>query len=462
MWDDEVVPTLHRYIEIPNKSPAFDADWEEHGFMQAAAELLVEASKRIPVKNAHFEIIQLLERTPVILIDVPATQGCEGNVLCYGHYDKQPEFDGWEAGLGPWQPVLRNDRLYGRGGADDGYAIFATLAAISALDDQGIGHPRCCVLIEGCEESGSFDLPFYIDHLREVIGKPDVLICLDAECGNYDQLWLTTSLRGLVSGTLKVEVLTEGIHSGGAGGIVPSSFRVLRAQLEKIENATSGRLLDALYTEIPAYVGTEAQDAADTLGTIIIDRYPWHGRTKPNTDDIAGLIVRNTWEPSLATVGLGGAPDTSIAGNTLRPFTSAKLVFRLPPDINAQEAAAAVKQALELRPPCDASVDFDVDAAESGWFRKPLSAQLTESLSRASEAFFNQPLRHIGCGGTIPFLGMLEQKFPDCQFVATGVLGPHSNAHGPNEFLHIPTGKRVSACMATVLQDAAEYLTARK
>ena len=429
--------------------------------MYAAAELLGEASRRIPVKNAKSEIIQLPDRTPVILIDVPATQGCEGNVLCYGHYDKQPEFDGWESGLGPWQPVLRDDRLYGRGGADDGYAIFATLAAISALDDQGIGHPRCCVLIEGCEESGSFDLPFYIDHLQEIIGKPDLLICLDAECGNYDQLWLTTSLRGLVSGTLQVDVLTEGIHSGGGGGVVPSSFRVLRGQLEKIENAASGRLLDALYTDIPDYVKAEAKDAANTLGSTIINRYPWHGRTNPNTDDIAALIVQNTWEPSLATVGLGGAPDPSVAGNTLRPFTSAKLVFRLPPTVKAQDAATALKHALEQQPTCDASVEFTVDAAESGWFRKPLKTQLTQSLNRASEAFFKQPLRHIGCGGTIPFLGMLEQKFPDCQFVATGVLGPHSNAHGPNEFLHIPTGKRVSACMAAVLRDSAEFLTAQ-
>lgn len=458
LWDDEVVPTLKRYIEIPNKSPAFDPDWEQHGYMQDAAELLREATTRIPVKNATVQIIQLPTRTPVILIDVPATQNCAGNVLCYGHYDKQPEFDGWEEGLGPWKPVVRDDRLYGRGGADDGYAIFAALTAISALDDLGIGHPRCCVLIEGCEESGSFDLPYYIDELREIIGKPDVLICTDAECGNYDQLWLTTSLRGLVSGTLEVDVLTEGIHSGGGGGIVPSSFRVLRAQLDRIENATTGELLKSLYVDVPDYVSAEAADAASTLGSTIVDRYPWHGKTQPSTSDIATLIVRNTWEPSLATVGLGGAPTPNLAGNTLRPQTSAKLVFRLPPTIEAKQAGEEIKHALELDPPCGATVRYDVDAAESGWYMKPLTQQLTDSLNRASMAFFDNPLRNIGCGGTIPFLGMLERKFPDCQFVATGVLGPHSNAHGPNEFLHIPTGKRVSACMAAVLRDSPEFI----
>lgn len=454
------MPTLVKYIEIPNKSPAFDRDWESNGYMQTAAELLLDAIPRIPVKSADSRIFKLPGRTPVILLDIPATHGCPGNVLCYGHYDKQPEFTGWEEGLGPWKPVIRNNRLYGRGGADDGYAIFATLAAISALDDQNIARPRCCVLIEGCEESGSFDLPFYIDELREFIGKPDLLICLDAECGNYDQLWLTTSLRGLVSGTLHANVLTEGIHSGAAGGVVPSSFRVLRAQLNRIEDAETGQLMDALHGPIPDYVGVEAASAAETLRQSVIDRYPWHGDTRPDSKDIAGLIVRNTWKPSLATVGLGGAPDPESAGNTLRPSTSAKLVFRLPPNVDASRAADAVKGALESRPPCDASVTYEVDASESGWFAKPLTPSLTKALDRASNEFFGKPLRQIGCGGTIPFLGMLEQKFPECQFVVTGVLGPHSNAHGPNEFLDIPTGKNVTACMASLLRDATQFILA--
>ena len=426
--------------------------------MQVAAELLLDAVPRIPVKSTESRIFKLPGRTPVVLLDIPATHGCPGNVLCYGHYDKQPEFDGWEEGLGPWKPVMRDDRLYGRGGADDGYAIFATLAAISALDDQDIARPRCCVLIEGCEESGSFDLPFYIDELRDVIGKPDLLICLDAECGNYDQLWLTTSLRGLVSGTLQVNVLTEGIHSGAAGGVVPSSFRVLRAQMNQVEDARTGRLMDALHGDIPDYVAAEAASAAETLGTTVINRYPWHDETRPDSNDLANLIVRNTWEPSLATVGLGGAPDPANAGNTLRPSTSAKLVFRLPPNVDATTAARALVDALQSQPPCNASVTFEVDAAETGWFAKPLSTALTDALNRASSEFFGRPLRQMGCGGTIPFLGMLEQKFPDCQFVATGVLGPHSNAHGPNEFLDIPTGKNVTACMASVLGDAGQFI----
>ena len=434
MWDDVVVPSLKDYIEIPNKSPAFDKDWEQNGYMQSAAEMLCKAIAQIPVKNADTRIFKLPRRTPVILIDIPATGGCKGNVLCYGHYDKQPEFTGWEDGLGPWIPVMRNSRLYGRGGADDGYAIFATLTAIAALDEQGIGHPRCFVFIEGCEESGSFDLPYYIDALREEIAEPDLLICLDAECGNYDQLWLTTSLRGLVSGTLNASVLTEGIHSGAAGGIVPSSFRVLRALMNRVENPETGELVRVLHGPIPDNIAAEAAKAAETLDQTVIDRYPWHGTTHPDSSDLQQLIVSNTWRPSLATVGLGGAPDPENAGNTLRPYTNAKLVFRLPATVDAKQAATELKDLFESNPPCDATVSFNVDGAESGWYAKPLQPWLTSSLDKASAEFFGQPMRQVGCGGTIPFLGMLEEKFPSCQFVATGVLGPHSNAHGPMSF----------------------------
>ncbi len=460
LWDDVIVPNLIRYIEIPNKSPMFDRNWESNGYMQAAAELLHATIPQIPLKNATSRIVSLPQRTPVILIDIPATHDCSGNVLFYGHYDKQPEFTGWEDGLGPWQPVIRNRRLYGRGGADDGYAMFASIAAISALDDQDIAHPRCLVLIEGCEESGSFDLPLYLEALSDEIGEPDLLICLDAECGNYDQLWLTTSLRGMISGTLRANVLTEGMHSGAAGGIVPSSFRVLRSQLDRIEDAKTGHLLlDALHGPIPHSVSVEAQLAAETLGDTVINRYPWYADTQPTSSDLAELIISNTWRPALATVGIGGAPEPQNAGNTLRPYTELKLAFRLPPNIKATEAAEVLTDALQTEPPSNATVTFEIDSAESGWFAKPLDPYLTESLERASTTFFGNPLRHIGCGGTIPFLGMLERKFPSCQFVVTGVLGPHSNAHGPNEFLDIPTAKKVTACIAAAVSDTGKFLS---
>lgn len=454
-WDEEIVPLLETYIRIPNKSPAFDSDWESNGHMHQAAQLFLDSVDRYELAAATKNLVELPNRTPVLTVDVPATHGTSGNVLIYGHYDKQPEFEGWNEGTGPWIPVIENNRLYGRGGADDGYALFGALVALAALERADIPHPRCLILIEGCEESGSFDLPFYLDELKEEIGKPDLLVCLDAECGNYDQLWLTTSLRGLLSGTLRVEVLKEGMHSGAAGGIVPSSFRLLRQLIDRVEDSKTGELHSVLNTQPPSFVHDQSQKFVETLGDGVLSRFSWSGSTQPHSDDLVELATQNSWGPSLATVGLGGAPDPSNAGNTLRPYTEAKLVFRLPPNLDAKDAAQKIKTVFEDDPPQGSTVSYEVDAAESGWFAKPLENWLVESLDSASKSYFANPLRQMGCGGTIPFMAMLGKQFPDCQFIVTGVLGPHSNAHGPNEFLDIETGKRVSCCIANVLADCA-------
>jgi len=452
MWNESIVPTLHEYIRIPNKSPAFDRDWEEHGYMDDAANLLVKWVAQTDITGLTHRVVRLEGRTPVILVDIP---GERGNVLMYGHFDKQPEFTGWADGLGPWTPIEKDGRLYGRGGADDGYAIFASLAAISALQAQNLPHPRCLILIESCEESGSYDLPSYIDHLSDEIGEPDLVICLDAECGNYDQLWLTTSLRGTLSGTLNVEVLSEGVHSGAAGGIVPSSFRLLRQLLDRVENAVSGELLNFLQVPITADVRAQADQVASTLGPTVLDRFPWSGSTRPTATSSSELVIANTWGSSMAVVGLAGAPDPSNAGNTLRPSTAAKLVFRLPPSLDADEAANRVKSTFEKDPPQGATVSFSLDSPQTGWHANSLSPSLLTSLEQSSETFFGAPMMTMGTGGTIPFMNMLGDRFPTCHFFVTGVLGPHSNAHGPNEFLHVDTGIRVTCCVAQVLADRA-------
>ena len=456
-WDTSVLPTLTEYIRIPNKSPHFDADWAAHGYMDAAIDLLAQWSAQRDIRGYAQEIVRLPGRTPLLLAEVSATPGAEqsGTVLLYGHYDKQPEFTGWEEGLGPWLPVERDGKLYGRGGADDGYALFGSLLAIEALQRQNVPHPRCVIMIEGCEESGSYDLPFYVEHLREQIGSPQLVICLDAECGNYDQLWVTTSLRGMLSGTLQVEILTEGQHSGAAGGIVPSSFRLLRNVMDRIEDAASGRLHDCLYVEVPDRYRQIANASAQVLGRDVIDRFPWvDGATNPS-NDIDQLLRENAWGPSLATVGLGGAPAIEDAGNTLRPGTQAKLVFRLPPSLEAEQAAATIKAVLESDPPYGAAVTFDVDGAQTGWHAPEEAPWLAAALEQASHAHFGQPVMHMGIGGTIPFMKMLGDAYPDTQFFITGLLGPKSNAHGPNEFLHIETGKRLTCCVADVLAASA-------
>jgi acetylornithine deacetylase/succinyl-diaminopimelate desuccinylase-like protein len=452
LWDDEIVPQLVEYIRIPNKSPMFDAKWVEHGYMDAAVKLM-EAwarSKLAALPGATLEVVRLEGRTPLIYIEVPG-QG-DDTVMLYGHLDKQPEMTGWADGLGPWTPVIKGDKLYGRGGADDGYAIFGSLAALLALHEQGVPHARCVVMIEACEESGSYDLPYYVDHLAARIGSPSLVVCLDSGCGNYDQLWLTTSLRGMTGGNLTVQVLEEGVHSGDASGVVPSSFRILRELLSRLEDPVTGQIKPKeLYVEIPAQRVEQAKLSAGVLGSDIYDKFPWAGGTQPVTHDLAELVLNRTWRPQLAVTGIGGMPPLDSAGNVLRPQTSVKLSLRVPPTLNGAKAGEFLKQLLEKDPPYGAKVTFALEKDGSGWNAPQLSPWLEQAVGDASQHYFGAPATYMGEGGSIPFMGMLGEKFPETQFVITGVLGPHSNAHGPNEFLHIPTGKRVSETIAHVL-----------
>ena len=449
-WDEDIIPQLVEYIRIPNKSPMFDAQWAEHGYMDQAVALLERWAREQPIAGMQLEVVRLPGRTPLIFIEIPG-QG-EDCVLLYGHLDKQPEMSGWAEDLGPWKPVLKGDRLYGRGGADDGYALFGSLAAVRALAEQGIAHARCVIMIEACEESGSYDLPHYVDHLAERIGSPSLVVCLDSGCGNYEQLWCTTSLRGMCGGNLKVSVLEEGVHSGDASGIVPSSFRVLRALLSRLEDEVSGRIrVEDLHVEVPVERIVQADAAARVLGDEVWSKFPFLPGMVPMHRQRRELILNRTWRPALSVTGADGLPPLDSAGNVLRPYTAVKLSLRLPPTLDGERAGQIVRELLLRDPPYGAKVEFELEKSSSGWNAPPMSRWLTEAIDAASRAHFGAPAMYMGEGGTIPFMGMLGAKFPEAQFMITGVLGPHSNAHGPNEFLHIPTGKRVTACVAQVL-----------
>ena len=452
IWDSSIIPEISDYIRIPNKSPGFDPDWEKNGHMEKAVQMLEAWCKKQPIEGMSIEIVRIKGRTPLLFIEIPGA--IDNTVVLYGHYDKQPEFTGWADDLDPWVPTVKDGKLYGRGGADDGYATFGSLTAIRALQEQGIPHARCVVLIEGCEESGSFDLPDYIDMLEDRIGSPDLVICLDAEAGNYDQLWCTTSLRGNLTGVLRVDVLTEGVHSGTASGIVPSSFRIARRLLSRLEDESNGMLsLDALHVDIPDQRMQQAQLAAETLGVSVFRKFPWVVDAPHPSESAKELLLNNTWRPTLAVTGAEGLPELVNAGNTLLPQTTLKLSFRLPPTCNADDAAAAVKQTLEADPPPMSRVSFTVESTMAGWNAPEIADWLETSMQKASRAFFDRPSMYMGTGGTIPFMGMLGEKFPAAQFLITGLLGPNSNAHGPNEFLHIETGKRLTSCVAQVLED---------
>ncbi len=460
-WDGDILRQLTEYIQIPAKSPSFDAQWAEHGHLQTVlrnAAQWVEAQK---VEGLKIEIIRLPGRTPVMFFDIPATKSdTTHTVLMYGHMDKQPEFNGWRNDLGPWTPKYEDGKLYGRGGADDGYAVYASVAAVQALKNQNTPHPRIVGLIETCEESGSYDLLPYVDALRPRLGDVGLVICLDSGAGNYDQLWLTTSLRGMASGTLKVEVLTEGIHSGDASGLVPSSFRIMRQVLDRLEDSATGRMLPAsFHCEVPADRLAQAKATAAILGEEVYKRFPWahydcEGSstfTLPTTTDPLQALLNRTWTPTLSVTGAEGFPSLQNAGNVLRPYTAFKLSLRLPPLVDAASAVQEMKTLLEDNAPYQARVTFETGGGATGWNAPGTTPWFEAALNAASQAHFNAPVGYIGQGGTIPLMNMLSAGFPRAQMMVCGVLGPKSNAHGPNEFLHVPYAKKLTAAVAQVI-----------
>jgi len=464
-WDEEIVPALTDYIAVPAKSPMYDADWQKNGHIERVVRDAASWVERRKLAGLKLEVIRLAGRTPLIFFELPSTRsGSADTVLLYGHLDKQPEFTGWRGDLGPWTPKYENGRLYGRGGADDGYAIYAALTALSALDAQGIGRPRCVGVIETCEESGSPDLPAYLDALKERLGQVSLVVCLDSGCGNYEQLWLTTSLRGMVSGVLKVEVLTEGVHSGDASGLVPSSFRILRQVLDRLEDAQTGRLLpESFHCAIPASRIEQARETAQILGDEVWKRFPWAcgadgGLSLPTSTDPTEALLNRTWRPTLSVTGADGFPELKNAGNVLRPYTAFKLSLRLPPLVDGHAAALQLKTLLEDNAPYNARVSFSADgragdgpAGATGWNAPEIAPWLGQALNAASLAHFDAPVGYVGQGGTIPLMSMLQQGFPRAQMMVCGVLGPKSNAHGPNEFLHVPYGKKLTAAVAQVI-----------
>ncbi len=455
-YEEEILPVLCEYIEVPNVSVLFDPDWEANGHVEVALQMGKAFMEKHAPEGARLHVGRIPGRTPLLLLDCPGD--AEGTILMYGHLDKQPEMVGWREGLGPWKAVREGDLLYGRGGADDGYALFAALAALKAVAREGRPRARVVLLVEFSEESGSPDLPAYIEQFADVIGSPDLVICLDSGAGNYEQLWSTTSLRGLVSGTIRADVLTEGVHSGDAGGIVPPPFLVLRKLLDRLEHPVTDRIIPEIFhAEIPEQRVRQAEAAAATLGSDTFDRFPWAGGTRHAALPLSELILNRTWRPNLAVTGADGLPPLAKAGNVLLPQVTLNISMRIPPTVDPVAAQEAVREVVLHDPPFGAKVSVDFHEPAPGWNAPPLAPWLGEALDDASQAVWGKPAIHMGEGGTIPFMGMLGERFPEAQFVITGVLGPGSNAHGPNEFLHIPYVKKLTEAIGMVVARHASH-----
>ncbi|MEC7704447.1 MAG: M20/M25/M40 family metallo-hydrolase [Candidatus Thermoplasmatota archaeon] len=449
-WENHALGSLSDFIEIPALSPAFDEDWASNGYLDETIDLFLDWLSKLPMKGMTCNVHRLDGRTPVLTVTVEGTG--EGEVLFYSHLDKQPPFTGWSQGKGPWKPVREDPWLYGRGSVDDGYGGYLSILAILALQQHGIPHPKATYLIETCEESGSFDLPAYLEELSELLGTPDLVVVMDSGAGDYERLWVTTSLRGLVGGTLRVGVSQEGVHSGMAGGIIPSSFRIARSIISRIEDESTGQvLLPELSVEISDELRAEADGIATVLGEKVWTDLPALQGVEPQTPGLSEIVLSGNWRPSLSVTGADGMPSIKDAGNVLRTHTSLKLSMRIPPGVDADEAQEAMSTTLEENPPHGAHVSFSTDASANGFSAPPMEESFRKALNDASLATFGNPMQVFFEGGTIPFLAMMQEKYPDAAFLVTGSLGPGGNAHGPDEKLHIPATKAVTTCLAAAI-----------
>jgi acetylornithine deacetylase/succinyl-diaminopimelate desuccinylase-like protein len=453
-WADQVLPSLAGLVEIPALSPAFDASWAANGHLRAAVGHVRDwiASRGLP--GAECEVVELDGRSPLLLVDVPATAASteQGTVLLYGHLDKQPPVDHWSEGLGPWQAVLRDGRLYGRGSVDDGYAGYAAVTALEAVQAAGGDHARAIVLLETGEESGSPDLPAYMEHLAGRLGAVTFVVCLDGGGGNYERLWLTSSLRGLVQVTVTVRVLAAPQHSGLASGIVPSSFRILRQLLDRVEDSATGQVkIDAMNVAVPPGRRADAEAAAAADPGAMRRLYPLVEGMAPASGDDAELILNNTWRPTLSVIGAAGLPDPAIAGNVLRSHTSLTLSFRVPPTADAKAALAQLTTALTTDVPYGAQVELADAKAENGWSAPPLAPWLAAALGQACDRVFGRPHRSIGIGGSVPFMELLGRLYPQAQFLVTGALGTDSNMHVPDEWLNIGFATQITEAVALIV-----------
>lgn len=448
-WEKDALPALMEFGKIPNVSPAYDPDWEKNGHMERAATMLLEWVKgRNLVDVAELHIIP--GKTPLLYFEIEGTK--EGTVLMYGHFDKQPELTGWREGLGPWTPVREGDYLYGRGLADDGYSTFAAVGAIEAAKNSGAELPRIVILIEGSEESGSDDLPAYLEMLKSKIGSPHTVITLDAEGWDPDHLWLTESLRGLINGHLTVQILDVPLHSGLATGIVPSATRILRMLLSRIENTETGLVTNTIVSpEIPEDVAEKFNRVADVVGDEYIQAYHLPSHLQTAGSDLKDNVKRNLWDAGMEVTGFTGLPHPEKAGNVTNAKVHAKLSFRIPPTVDCKEAAQELKRVFEENPPYGAKVTFDSKEMDNGWISNDLSPKGKIAIwEAAKETYGNEPIQ-TGIGASIPFIGMMGREFPNADNLVTGILSPSSNAHGPDENLHIPTVKRITEWTARFL-----------
>ncbi len=451
IWEQSILPSLSNFIEIKALSPLFEPDWDKLGELDATIDLFCEWVERQELDGLTYSVHRIEDRSPVLLITVEGTG--PGEVVFYSHLDKQPSKpELWSEGLGPLSAVRRGPWLFGRGSIDDGYGGYLCVAALKLLQNSNTPHPKCSFLIETCEESGSYDLPPYLEALKEDLGEPDMIVVMDSGGPDYEHIWITEALRGLISGTLSIKVSHEGIHSGTSGGSIPSSFRIARTLLDRVEDSNSGQILiPEMHVDISDDLRKKAESLAGVVGNSLWDQLPTVDSLKPVSEDTADMILGMNWQPSLCVIGADGLPSVQVAGNVLRTNTDLKLSFRIPPGVDADTIEPILKETLEKDPPYGAQVTFSPDSSANGFHSPPLEGEVRRAITESSVHFTGKPPLATWIGGTIPFMAMMQSRYPSAKFLCTGASGPGNNAHGPDEKLHIPSAKRLTAVLATTV-----------
>lgn len=458
-WNQTTEQGIKDFIEIPALSPDFDKKWEENGVLLKAVEFAKDWVEKQDIKGLSTKIVQEEGFPPCLYVEIEASEGntAKESVFLYGHLDKQPPNLGWDEDKGPWKPVVQDGKLYGRGAADDGYSFFCSLSAVKALQELNISHPRCVGLFETCEESGSAHYETYLKHVEEQLGAIGLVVALDSSCGDYDRLWITNSLRGMIGGAIKVEVLKEGVHSGEASGIVPSSFMILRSLLDRVEDSKTGKVIGIpFHTVLTSDILKQSKKIAKILGDKAWEQFPWAGETSPLCDEPMECILRRNWEPALTVTGADGISSVENGGNVLRPWTKIKIGMRLPPNVEASLASQAFKDVVTAHPPFNAKVDYEPVVMSNGWVAKEPKKWLKKSFKKASKSLWGNDFCYLGMGASIPLLNVFSREWPSAEFVVAGVLGPKSNAHGPNEFLHIDYAQKLTASVAYIIAKMAK------
>ena len=451
LWEESIIPSLSDFIKIEALSPSFEPNWRQKGELDATIALFTKWLVEQELEGMEYKVHRIDERTPVLLVTVEGTG--PGEVIFYSHLDKQPSRPKlWSEGLHPLKGVRRDPWLYGRGALDDGYGGYVCVTALKMLQEQGIPYPRSHFLIETCEESGSYDLPPYLELLTEDLGEPDLIVVLDSGGPDYEHIWVTEALRGLVAGNLSVQVSNEGVHSGMAGGVIPSSFRIQRMLLDRVEDSKTGEILvPEMHVEISDKVRKEAEELGKLLGDEIWSQLPVVDTLRPQNEGAAEVLLDMNWRPAMSVIGANGMPPTQTAGNVLRTHTDLKLSFRIPPGVNSQDIDSILKEILENNPPYGSKVEYIPDAAADGFHAPAMDGKVADALSSASLHISGLPPMATWVGGTIPFMSMMQKKYPSAQFFCTGTGGPGNNAHGPDEKLHIPSSKRLTAVLSATI-----------